>query len=310
MELRIERRGVGKDRVVTAVVVLSICFWSLVFGELFCRYYLGLGAPPLSIAHRTIEYLFAPNQDLTRFGNRIVYNKWSMRNEQFSEANDASQARMMVIGDSVVNGGSLSDHSNLATTILTDDKTLYMNVSAGSWGPANHLAYLQTFGFFDAKALIIVLSGHDASDLPTFGPLDPNILPQEAPLLAVGEALVRYLPRYLPRDKAVASIPGEPSKRAIDLSSLQTMIELAKGKGLSVCIVLHHTQLDRRAAALHQGLVAIRSAAESQGVTIIDDKNYLDPETSYRDDIHLNDKGQADVARAFSDCLKSSAQAL
>ncbi|TIL54404.1 hypothetical protein [Mesorhizobium sp.] len=307
MVLRIERRGSDAgSRLFYGLMAIGICLYVIVGGELFCRYYLGLGTPPLSIAHPTIEYLFAPDQELSRFGNRIAYNHWSMRNEQISETNDTSQARIMVIGDSVVNGGSLSDHSNLATTILTDEKTLYMNVSAGSWGPANELAYLQTFGFFDAKALIIVLSGHDASDLPTFAPLDPNILPQARPWLALGEAVERYLPRYVPGHTAKASALGKLPTRNIDLSPLKTMIELAKAKGLPVCIVLHHTKADRLTGKIHQGLAAIQSAAKAHGAKIVDDKSFLDPETSYRDDIHISDKGQRDISLALLDCLKAS----
>ncbi|TIM07622.1 hypothetical protein [Mesorhizobium sp.] len=307
MVLRIERRGSDAgSRLFYGLMAIGICLYVIVGGELFCRYYLGLGTPPLSIAHPTIEYLFAPDQELSRFGNRIAYNHWSMRNEQISETNDTSQARIMVIGDSVVNGGSLSDHSNLATTILTDEKTLYMNVSAGSWGPANELAYLQTFGFFDAKALIIVLSGHDASDLPTFAPLDPNILPQARPWLALGEAVERYLPRYVPGHTAKASALGKLPTRNIDLSPLKTMIELATGKGLSVCVILHHTKADRLSGTLNHGLAAIQSAAKAHGANVIDDKSFLDPETSYRDDIHVSNKGQGDLSLALLDCLKAS----
>lgn len=291
-------------RLFYGILAFGLFLYVAIGAEIFCRYYLGLGTPPLSIAHPTIEYLFAPDQELSRFGNRIVYNHWSMRNEQFSETNDTGQARIMVIGDSVVNGGSLSDHSNLATTILTDDKTLYMNVSAGSWGPANELAYLQTFGFFDAKALIVVLSGHDASDLPTFAPLDPNILPQARPWLALGEAIERYLPRHLPRHTAKASVTLPT--RNIDLSPLRTMIELAKAKGLPVCIILHHTKADRLSGTIDQGLDAIQSVAKAHGAKIIDDKSFLDPETSYRDDIHVSDKGQRDISLALLDCLKAS----
>ena len=47
--------------------------------ELFSRYYLGLGNPPLCIADQEIDYIFAPNQDCNRVGNRIVYNNVSMR---------------------------------------------------------------------------------------------------------------------------------------------------------------------------------------------------------------------------------------
>lgn len=300
MEPRIERQGV--DRVLVSVIVLSVSFWSLVVGELFCRYYLGLGTPPLSVPHPTIEYLFAPDQDLMRFGNRIVYNHWSMRNEQISWFRFTNQSRTMVVGDSVVNGGSLSDHSRLATTILTNDNALYMNVSAGGWGPANELAYLKTFGFFDAKTLIIVLSGHDEGDLPTFAPLDPRTTPQKYPW-AIEEAFLRYLPRYLPWGKTKTKILTTTPKRGrIDLSPLIAMIKLAKHEGIAVCVVLHHTRSDRKAGVEHKGLVAMRLIAEEEQTRVVDDREYLDPATSYRDDIHINDKGQAELADAFMAC--------
>ncbi|MER8925771.1 hypothetical protein [Mesorhizobium sp. M0859] len=302
MALRAERQRGGTDRVVAAVVILGVSFLSLAGGELFCRYYLGLGTPPLSIPHPTIEYLFAPDQDLFRFGNRVAYNHWSMRSEQITETRQAAQARTMVVGDSVLNGGSLTDQSKLATTMLTNSKMLYMNVSAGSWGPANELAYLRTYGFFDAGRLIILISGHDASDLPTFTALDPNVLPQRRPWLALDEALRRYMPRYLPGHTAKASILDEFPKHAIDLSPLREMIELAKNKGIAVCVVLHHTRSDRRAKTMHAGLLAIITVAEEQKVTVVDDAGFLDPTTSYLDDIHVNDKGQGEEAKAFLTC--------
>jgi hypothetical protein len=63
--------------VFAAVVVLSI----LGAAEAVSRLYLGLGHPPLSVAHPTIEYMFAPDQDVSRFGNRQVYNAYGMRND-------------------------------------------------------------------------------------------------------------------------------------------------------------------------------------------------------------------------------------
>ena len=51
--------------------------------ESFCRFYLGLGDPPLSMADPRIEYLFKPNQNCRRFGNTIRYNAWSMRSDDF-----------------------------------------------------------------------------------------------------------------------------------------------------------------------------------------------------------------------------------
>lgn len=54
-----------------AVVLLGL--------EVFSRLYLGLGTPPPSVAHPTIENMFAPGQDVYRFGSHQIYNEQDMR---------------------------------------------------------------------------------------------------------------------------------------------------------------------------------------------------------------------------------------
>lgn len=63
----------------------------------------------------------------------------------------------MMFGDSVLNGRNLTDHQSLATTILRttwkeefSSDFIVGNISAGSWGPGNWLAYAKEYGFFDA----------------------------------------------------------------------------------------------------------------------------------------------------------------
>jgi hypothetical protein len=58
-----------------AFISLGIIGGLAISGELFCRYILGLGDPPLSITHPTIEYMFKPNQNLKRFDNHILINQ-------------------------------------------------------------------------------------------------------------------------------------------------------------------------------------------------------------------------------------------
>jgi hypothetical protein len=76
-------------------------------GELGARWILGLGDPPLTVRDPEIEYLFAPNQDVRRFGNRVVYNNVSMRSaDRWSMARERpEELRVLVLGDSVINGG-------------------------------------------------------------------------------------------------------------------------------------------------------------------------------------------------------------
>ena len=122
-------------RLLVALLVL------LIAAELFARFYLGLGDPPLSMADPEIEYLFKPDQTCYPFHKRVHYNAWSMRSEDFPRhKSQPDELRVMVFGDSVVNGGSLTDHADLATTILqrrlSEDlgrPVVVGNISAGSW---------------------------------------------------------------------------------------------------------------------------------------------------------------------------------
>src|SRR5881394_1856062 len=103
----------GWKRVAFALAVLGAA------GELVARYGVGLGDPPLSQADPQIEYLFKPNQDCRRLGRRVAYNQYSMRSDPFPvHKADPNEIRVMVVGDSVVNGGVLTDQSELATEVL------------------------------------------------------------------------------------------------------------------------------------------------------------------------------------------------
>jgi hypothetical protein len=207
----------------------------LLAGELFARFYLGLGNPPITITHPTIEYLFAPNQRVRRFGNRFETNSYSMRSAEFSRNKEnPNELRILVLGDSIINGGALTDQDDLATELLQRDLAEWLhrpvvvgNVSAGSWGPPNLLAYVNEFGTFDADIAVFVFNSKDASDVPTFEPLDRNLFPQSKPPSALWEAVTRYLPRYLPGGAAPTDEATPPSNadKTASLAAARTLIE-------------------------------------------------------------------------------------
>ena len=127
----------------------------------------------------------------------------------------------MVFGDSVLNGGAQTDHEALATSVLARDLSVAWqtpvvvgHISVGSWGPGNWLAYAREYGWFDADAVVLVMSSHDTADNPTFAPLNPNTHPTEWPWTAVGEGVTRYLPRYLP---ALLPAVEEPEKPVVSV---------------------------------------------------------------------------------------------
>src|SRR5680860_1531138 len=147
------------------VVVMAVVLFT---GELFSRFYLGLGDPPLFIQHPAIEYMYKPNQDVYRFGNHFIVNQFGMRSHPFTVSKEGNEFRVMVFGDSVLNGGNLTDHDDLATSILESkftkaghENVVVGNISAGSWGPGNWLAYAREYGFFDTDIVAIVVSSHD-----------------------------------------------------------------------------------------------------------------------------------------------------
>jgi hypothetical protein len=166
-----------RNRALAGILIILFGFGSA--AEWFARARLGLGNPPLSVTHPTIEYLFKPNQDVLRFGNRVRINAYGMRSDDFPTNKAQDEFRVLVFGDSVLNGGNLTDQKELATELLSvrleqalERPVVVGNVSAGSWGPGNWLGYAREYGFFDADAVVLLISTHDYRDNPTFEPLN------------------------------------------------------------------------------------------------------------------------------------------
>lgn len=299
----------------------------IVSSELFTRYYLGLGTPPLSIEDPDLEYMFKPNQDVNRFGNRIIINQYGMRSASFPPESTESELRIMVFGDSVLNGGSLTDHNNLATTRLqeelsnTTNKTVVVgNISAGSWGPGNWLAYVEKYGFLDADIIVLVISSHDYADNPKFLPLNPKTHPTQQPVSALTELLTRYLPRYLPSlnfssentNKSEPEPLADVAQEEVDqgISDLSEFLTLATSQSQSVpVIVIQHWEKEEtesgHAKDGHQVIYDLCTMFNIQPIQ-------LDPYFSnsirqgnnpYRDNIHPNDIGQELIAEALFEAI-------
>ncbi len=257
---------------------------------------LGLGDPALTITHPTIEYHLAPNQDVSRFGNRVAVNAWGMRSPPVAKTKDASR-RVLVLGDSVVNGGNRTDQAELATSLLSRDEVLYLNASAISWGPQNMLAYVDAYGFFDAELTVIVVSAHDAFDVPTFEPPDPRVHPMQRPWSATAELVGRYvLPRIW---EPVTRTPPAPTT-PLALPAFDRLLAKASAQG-SVCVVLHATREEMSGIAA-PGYVALMEAAGHAGARVIEDRRFLQVDSAFRDNIHLTAAGQQQLAKTIAEC--------
>ncbi len=303
-------------------IVRSIIFVvvAIVVGEIFTRYYLGLGTPPISITHSKIEYMYKPNQDVYRFGNHFVVNQYGMRTIPFSAEKSGNEYRIMVFGDSVLNGGNLTDHSELATAKLRKDlsETLKQNIvvgniSAGSWGPGNWLAYAKEYGFFEANIVVLVISSHDYADTPSFQALNKYTHPTEKPLSALIEGITRYLPRYLPQlstgevsdepDRFEEKINEQNALKALD--DLRNFLELAKNNVKTTILVLQHWEkAEIKKGLSDHGNQRIKEVCESLGIMCVSLEPYFresmeNGDNPYRDNIHPNQVGQQLIANAI-----------
>ena len=297
-------------RILTLAAGLTVA--TVVVGEIVARFGLGLGTPPLSMVHPTIEYLFRPDQDVSRFGNRQAYNAQGMRSGPIPEEGRVA----LVIGDSVVNGGTLIDQDDLATEIVARQSRevgapVYVgNVSAGSWGPSNQLAWLEEFGTFRAEDVVLVLSSHDAGDVPTFLPLDPATHPMVNPPLALWEAVTRYLPRYLPFVAPSGTPEGVAPQVSPDaaLEALNHLIEALREAGAEVCAIHHFEKQEVAEGMTPQGML-LREALARQRVPVVEDADDLRASQQagrepFREGIHLTAEGQAILASLIEECLR------
>lgn len=308
------------------VVVAFTTALLLAAGELFARYALGLGTPPLSLQDSQIEYMFKPNQDVYRFGNRFVTNAYGMRSGAFTANREGKELRIMVFGDSVINGGNVLDQEDLATSIVQktlaermNRRVVTGNISAGSWGPGNWLGYARKFGFFDADIVVLVVSSHDYADAPTFTSLNRYHHPTKAPISALAEALDRYGIRFLLRIAGYETVPqakhiAVPTSDQISQSmkDLRTFLDLAKLSADNLLVFQHWERNEVIDEVATTGNAQIRQLVESMGLTATQLYPYFkqslrDAQHPFNDRIHPSQRGHQLIAKAILDNLPDSA---
>jgi lysophospholipase L1-like esterase len=304
-----------------SLIILLVSIVGLVLVEGGLRFFWGFGKPPLYQGDPEIGYLLAPNQRLRRFGNRIEINQYSMRSGEIQAHRLPSALRVLVLGDSIVNGNWWTDQSATLPALIEQQMMAQglppdypsievLNVSANSWGPRNQLAYLKRFGTFEAQVLILVINTDDL-----FG-TEPTALqvgrdrnyPDQAPGLALLELFNRYVKKQGPIP-GLAAIQNEGGDRVgHNLDAITGIIGQIKDR--EQAIVLAHTPLKRE--VLPPGprdyeMVArqrLQTLTEQQAIPYIDFlvpfQQHPTPETLYRDHIHLSPEGNHLVAQAIA----------
>ncbi|MEO1858028.1 MAG: hypothetical protein ABGY95_11795 [Rubritalea sp.] len=298
----------NRKKIIIALTLLILM--GIIIGEFFCRLYLGLGDPLLTVKHPTIEYMNAPSTSGSRFGNHYSFNTYGMRSDEIPSEKQDGTLRMLVMGDSIVHASGHVDQSELTTTILqrqlaqnTDHlKVEVYNIAASSWGPPNLLAYTKEFGTFNADISIIVLNQVDLYDHPSFGPLNPKSHITEKPLSALWEFTTRYLYYKIFGDADPTNYLG--SKPIPNRSTSLEIIELIntlKQANIKVALFYHPT-IDEVEGDTHPALQQFKQLAHEHDILFADAfQTYRSAHKSghkiYRDTIHHNAYGQKVMAQ-------------
>lgn len=298
----------------------KIAFFLFVFLlliELILRYTLGLCDALLYCSSRNYEYIAQPNQNRYRFGAHIYYNNYSQRNEE----PDSNKIKILGLGDSVLFGGTWMDQDSLATTLFNKETGMQMlNISAGSWGPDNCAAYLKEKGTFDAKAMILVCSSHDAYDTMSFVPIVgvyPNY-PDKQYKLAIIELLDRYLmPRIqyfykkqrakLDPDAKVVKAATEQyvaKKSALFNPGFRQLKEMSDSLDIPFCIYLHAEKGELEKGEYNDMGKEICKWAEDNNVLLIKGLESGEKTNMYKDIIHYNENGQRHLAYIMENIVK------
>ena len=282
-----------------------------VITELGLRLIFGFCDALLYQSSNKYEYIAQPNQSRYRLGVRLLTNSYSQR----SEEPDSTKVKVLGLGDSIIFGGGWMDHDSLATTLFSNETGMQMlNISCGSWGPDNCVAYLKEKGTFGAKAMVLVCSSHDAYDGMSFVPVVgvwPNY-PDKQYKVAIWEAIERYMIPYIKaktNTKQYADPDVEVEKRAADRQVIQKSPYFVKGfdnlkqiaDSLSIPFWIYlHAELGelkrRRYNDMGQQIILW---ADSARVTLINGIEEGERPEMYHDAIHFNERGQRYLARTF-----------
>lgn len=296
-------------------IIIAILLIFIAGLELFLRFHYGFCDAVLLKESADFEYIASPNQTRRRFGNSIFYNSKSMRSAEFNEHSE----KILGFGDSVINGGTLTDQDSLATSLLSNQLSVFLNreiqflnISAGSWGPDNCFAYLKKYGDFGAKKIVLFVSSHDAYDNMNFGKIVGvnESFPNEQYYFAISELVNRYaLPKlgYQKNNQQTDNLGiNKKTSRSRFNTGFQSFFDYAKSNHISLQIYLHADKQERKQKKYNDQGQEIIKFCETNNVTLIKDMDCSFTEEDFRDNIHLSNSGQRKMADLVFNSLREN----
>ncbi|MEA5569788.1 SGNH/GDSL hydrolase family protein [Calothrix sp. UHCC 0171] len=321
------------------VITFAVVVGAIIVVESLLRSLYGFGNPLIYVGDEKIGYLLAPNQNTRRNGKRIEINQYSMRSPQIQKELPSSTLRVLLLGDSIANGGWWTDQKetisslmiqSLANTSINSfsDETVYtldfknievLNASANSWGPRNELAYLQRFGTFSAQALVLLINTDDLfATKPTSLPVgrDKNYADKK-PFLNLG--LIEVYQRYIEKQKPIPELEKMQTETGdrvgVNLEAIRNIQAYANQHKAKFLLAMTPLKRELGKNSRDYEITArrrLREFTEAQGITYIDFLPLFEasqnPKDLYHDHIHMNLQGNKFVNAIITENLLKSLQ--
>ena len=305
------------------LILLGLVLLGIGAVEIALRLFFGFGNPPLYVADPQVGYRLAPNQRIRRFGNAIRINQYSMRGADITPKPDVNTLRILLLGDSIANGGWWTDQSEilslqiqqqLPVSELQEYSTVeVLNASANSWGPRNELAYLSKFGTFEAPVVVLLIN---TDDLFATAPTSLQVgrdrsYPARRPSLALVEVVNRFRkPKPIPGLEEIQNEGGD--RVGVNLEAIRQIQRLTQKANSQ--LILAMTPLLREVKPPGPRDYEIQARKRVLKFTEVEQIPYIDfltpfeaassPDSLYRDHIHLSSEGNRLVSQTISQAIQ------
>lgn len=284
---------------------------TLVLLELAARAY-GLHQPVI-FEKTEYGYRAAPSQNLKRFGNRVYYNDAGLRSEPFAPRPAAGTLRVLCVGDSVTNGGALTDQAVTypyrLRALLGErlQRVEVLNASAPGWAVANELGWLRREGVLNSAFVVLLLSGHDLfQDMAPAAVVGTHpSFPEKRPAFALQDIMEHYvLPRLLSvalEDPGVVDVVATKAAARHNLEDVLEFEARVRRAGARLVVVyLHEEQRGDFAPVEREAEEQLFAALGTRGIrplTLEAAIGLRGRRAFYRDAVHPNAAGNHAIAQ-------------
>ena len=291
-------------------IAVGVAAAALIILEITLRIFLGFGNPPLFEADEDVGYYYKANQDIKRYGNRMNINDYHQRSEKLLKN---PSYRILLVGDSVANGGALINQKDTISEILENmlNKNLHtkgevLNASTPSWGIQNEYAYLKTFGIFDADIVILQINTDDlVQQKSTQNSLNMIAYPTKKPMSAIAELVTKAKARYGSYQKTTIENRDSQTVFNRNVQALEKIIKIVKKEKKELIVLIVPKKIEVKTGRQQERMkefIKVLNRNRIKHIDILNSKLEIKPEY-FRDKTHLNQSGNHWLAKVLYDDL-------